>query len=62
MLLGVAMPSDLIQDNNRTSFNIGRAIALNGFSIDEAQPLAQRFVGKTSNPQAVLQEVLTLTA
>jgi hypothetical protein len=56
------MPSDLIQDNNRTSFNIGRAIALNGFSIDEAQPLAQRFVGKTSNPQAVLQEVLTLTA
>ncbi|HEY9667859.1 MAG TPA: AAA-like domain-containing protein [Coleofasciculaceae cyanobacterium] len=61
VLLGVAMPSDLIQDKNRTPFNIGRAIALNGFSLDEAQPLAQGFKGKTHNPQAVLQEVLAWT-
>jgi hypothetical protein len=46
------MPSDLIQDKNRTPFNIGRAIALHGFSLDEAQPLAQGFVGKTDNPHS----------
>jgi DNA-binding HxlR family transcriptional regulator len=61
VLLGVAMPSDLIQDKNRTPFNIGRAIALDGFSFDEAQPLAQGFAGKTSEPQAVLREVLAWT-
>ena len=61
VLLGVAMPSDLIQDKNRTPFNIGRAIALNGFTLDEVQPLAQGFAGKTSNPQAILQDVLAWT-
>ncbi len=61
VLLGVAMPSDLIQDKSRTPFNIGRAIALNGFQLDEAQPLAQGFAGKTSDPQAILQEVLAWT-
>jgi hypothetical protein len=30
-LLGVATPSDLIEDKRRTPFNIGRAIQLNGF-------------------------------
>lgn len=30
-LLGVATPSNLIADKNRTPFNIGRAIQLNGF-------------------------------
>ncbi len=61
VLLGVAMPSDLIQDKNRTPFNIGRAIALDGFRLDEAQPLAHGFADKTNNPQAVLQEVLAWT-
>ncbi|MCA1991997.1 MAG: AAA-like domain-containing protein, partial [Coleofasciculus sp. S288] len=60
-LLGVATPSDLIQDKKRTPFNIGRAIALNGFELHEAKPLAQGLVGNVSNPQAVLKEVLAWT-
>jgi len=60
-LLGVATPSDLIQDKNRTPFNIGRAIELHGFQLHEAQPLAKGLSMKVSNPQAVLTEVLTWT-
>lgn len=36
-LLGVATPSDLIQDRQRTPFNIGRAIELTGFDIESAK-------------------------
>ncbi|MBD2441520.1 CHASE2 domain-containing protein [Nostoc sp. FACHB-110] len=57
-LLGVAAPYDLIQDKNRTPFNIGRAIQLNGFEEHEAQPLAQGLVGKVAAPQTVLKQVL----
>jgi len=60
-LLGVATPSDLIRDKKRTPFNIGRAIELNGFEWQEAEPLSQGLVGKVSNPQKVLQEVLNWT-
>jgi GAF domain-containing protein len=60
-LLGVATPSDLIQDRNHTPFNIGRGIELHGFQLDEAQPLAQGLAGKVSNPQAVLEEILDWT-
>lgn len=60
-LLGVATPSDLIRDTNRTPFNIGRAIELNGFQLHEAQPLTKGLELKTSNPQAVLKEILTWT-
>jgi hypothetical protein len=45
-LLGVATPSDLIQDKSRTPFNVGRAIALQGFQLHEVQPLAQGLEGK----------------
>ncbi|MHC5722130.1 MAG: AAA-like domain-containing protein, partial [Nostoc sp.] len=37
-LIGVSTPSDLIQDKRRTPFNIGRAIDLTGFRLDEAEP------------------------
>ncbi len=60
-LLGVATPYELIQDKNRTPFNIGRAIELNGFHLSEAQPLAQGLVGRLINPQVVLKEVLDWT-
>lgn len=60
-LLGVASPSDLIQDKNRTPFNIGRAIPLSGFQLHEAQPLVQGLVGKVDNPQLVLKAVLDWT-
>jgi len=61
VLIGVATPSDLIQDKQRTPFNIGRAIELTGFSLEEAEPLAVGLAAKVSNPQAALQEVLNWT-
>lgn len=60
-LIGVATPSDLIQDRRRTPFNIGRAIELTGFQLHEAQPLAQGLAPKADNPQEVLREVLAWT-
>jgi GAF domain-containing protein len=61
-LLGVATPSDLIHDKKRTPFNIGRAIELNGFQLQEAQPLVEGLALKVSNnPQAVLEAVLDWT-
>ncbi|QSJ21001.1 AAA-like domain-containing protein [Nostoc sp. UHCC 0702] len=59
-LVGVVTPSDLIADKRRTPFNIGRAIELNGFQVDEVEPLAPGLVGQ-SDPQAVLREVLAWT-
>ncbi|MBR8834272.1 MAG: ABC transporter substrate-binding protein [Stigonema ocellatum SAG 48.90 = DSM 106950] len=61
VLLGVATPSDLISDKSRTPFNIGRAIELTGFELDECQTLVQGFIGKVSNPQTVLKEILDWT-
>ena len=60
-LLGVATPSDFIQDKNRTPFNIGRAVEVCGFELHEAQRLAVGLAGKANNPQAVLKEVLDWT-
>lgn len=60
-LLGVATPSNLIQDKNRTPFNIGRAIQLNGFQFEKARPLTQGLVEKAANPQAVLRAILNWT-
>jgi hypothetical protein len=60
-LLGVATPSDLIADKTRTPFNIGRAIQLNGFQLDEVRSLEQGLVGKVDSPEAVLKEILSWT-
>ncbi|MFP5270755.1 N-acetylmuramoyl-L-alanine amidase [Coleofasciculus sp.] len=60
-LLGVATPSDLIQDKNRTPFNIGQAIQLEGFRLSEVQPLSQGLVGRVENPQGVMEEILWWT-
>lgn len=60
-LLGVASPTNLIQDKNRTPFNIGKAISLKGFQLHEAEPLEKGLQGKFNNPQAVMQEILQWT-
>ncbi|WP_017654791.1 AAA-like domain-containing protein [Fortiea contorta] len=60
-LFGVATPSDLIKDEERTPFNIGRGIQLYGFKLDEVTPLAKGFEGKVDNPQALMGEVLAWT-
>ncbi|MDZ7994595.1 MAG: AAA-like domain-containing protein [Nostoc sp. EfeVER01] len=60
-LLGVATPSDLIEDKKLTPFNIGKAVELNGFTLEEAKPLGYGFVNKIDNPQLVLKEILDWT-
>jgi WD40 repeat protein len=60
-LLGVATPSDLITDKTQTPFNIGRAIALQGFQLHEVQPLVTGLQGIVSDPQAAIAEILDWT-
>ncbi|MGF1482228.1 MAG: AAA family ATPase [Cyanophyceae cyanobacterium] len=58
---GVATPSDLATDYQRTPFNIGQAIQLEGFKQHEAQPLLQGLMDKVNNPQTLLKEVFAWT-
>jgi len=60
-LLGVTTPSDLMQDKQRTPFNVGCPIDLMGFQLQEVQPLVQGLAAKSSNPEALMQAVLGWT-
>ncbi|NJO39568.1 MAG: hypothetical protein HC865_02450 [Cyanobacteria bacterium RU_5_0] len=60
-IFGVATPSDLIQDRNRTPFNIGKAIALDGFKLHEARPLTTGLELSELEAQIVLKETLSWT-
>jgi hypothetical protein len=61
VLFGVATPSDLIRDRKRTPFNIGRAIDLQDFQLDEARPLMAGFKNQVPNPEAILKAILDWT-
>ncbi len=64
-LLGVATPSQLIKDTRRTPFNIGEAIQINGFSFQEARPLAkglERKVNDLKIAEEILRQVLKWTS
>jgi hypothetical protein len=56
--LGVAAPTSLIADKQRTPFNIGRPIPLRGFQRKEAVPLMQGFAHLAADPESVLAEIL----
>jgi WD40 repeat protein len=58
-LIGVASPSHLMQDKQRTPFNIGYAIELSGFQLHEVNVLAQGL--PVDNPKAVIEEILYWT-
>ena len=60
-LFGVATPGKLLDDPQRTPFNIGQAIHLEGFKEHEAQPLLPGLGQQLHNPQVVLKTVLTWT-
>jgi WD40 repeat protein len=61
-LLGVATPSDLIADKKRTPFNIGQAIELTGFKLEEAKlSLTSGLQQKVDNANLILKEVLDWT-
>jgi formylglycine-generating enzyme required for sulfatase activity len=58
VLIGVATPSDLIIDNKRTPFNLGRRVELTDFTLDEASPLAE---GLGETPEQVLSWIFKWT-
>ncbi len=60
-LFGVATPADLIADKQRTPFNVGQAISLEGFTLAESAPLQQGLEGLVDCPQAVLKAILDWT-
>jgi WD40 repeat protein len=60
-LFGVTTPGELIADKNRTPFNIGRGIYLDGFQAQEATPLAAGLMGIVPHPQQVLERILYWT-
>jgi signal transduction histidine kinase len=61
VLFGVATPTNLITDPFLTPFNVGRAIALQGFQLSEVQPLIDGLANKVSQPRSVLQGILDWT-
>ncbi len=61
VLLGVATPSELIQDSRYTPFDLGREIQLTGFKLYECHSLHQGLASQADNPQAVMREILAWT-
>ncbi len=61
-IFGVATPSDLIRDRTKTPFNIGQAIALKGFELDEVTPLIPGLDKTVSQPASVVRAILDWTA
>jgi hypothetical protein len=61
VLMGVASPSDLIQDAKRTPFNIGVRIPLTDFSETEASVLLPALAPDTSSATQLLRQVLFWT-
>jgi hypothetical protein len=60
-LFGVATPSDLIADKQRTPFNLGRAIPLTGFTLEESAPLQPGLEPWVDQPRRVLRQILDWT-
>ncbi|MEM9004750.1 MAG: AAA-like domain-containing protein [Cyanobacteria bacterium P01_F01_bin.86] len=61
VLLGAAMPGDLIKDSDRTPFNIGQRLDLEDFSLTDAYPLAKGLPLPDSEAKQVLSWVLAWT-
>lgn len=61
VIIGVATPSDLIQEQGATPFNIGQAIELSGLKPDESGPLVAGLIGKMSKPEQAIYEILSWT-
>src|SRR5262249_37498280 len=61
VLIGVATPSDLIRDPQRTPFNIGKRVDLTDFTFQEAMPLAVGFSRAEEEAPQVLGWVMKWT-
>jgi WD40 repeat protein len=60
-IFGVATPSDLVRDHQRTPFNIGQAISLSGFQSYECEPLLIGLRDTIAQAPVVLKEILYWT-
>ena len=60
--LGVLATGDLIDDPNRTPFNVGEAIRLADFTREEIQPLAEGLNRLTDNPDQLLDQIYQWTS
>ncbi len=60
-LLGVATPTDLIQDGTRTPFNIGTSIELNRFQADQLEPLLVGLQGQVEDLGRARDEIYQWT-
>ncbi len=60
-LFGVTTPTNLIQDSEKTPFNIGKDVLLSGFEFERSLVLAEGLVDRVANPEAVLREILGWT-
>ncbi|MFN6565303.1 MAG: AAA-like domain-containing protein [Nostoc sp. ChiSLP01] len=60
-IFGVATPADLIVNPNQTPFNIGKEIELQGFQIEEVQPLMEGLKAKVNCPQVAMNQILYWT-
>lgn len=61
VLIGLATPSDLITDPQRTPFNIGQRVELTDFTAQEAAPLAKGLNLSPDWAPSVLNQVLKWT-
>ncbi|WP_169800768.1 AAA-like domain-containing protein [Archangium gephyra] len=61
VLVGVATPGDLIQDEKRTPFNLGQRVELTDFTLEEAAPLAEGLGSSPEEGRRVLEWVLSWT-
>src|SRR5262249_35929709 len=62
VLIGVAIPGDLIKDPQRTPFNIGRQVQLSDFTAEEARPFADGLGLAPEQADAALARVLDWTS
>ncbi len=60
-LLGVAAPRDLITDKTQSPFDLGKAITLEGFKLEEATPLILGLAQKFNNAEDILKDILSWT-
>jgi WD40 repeat protein len=61
VLIGVAVPTQLIQDKLRTPYNIGHEIALTGLERSQADAWVQGFAPYVDQPDRILDEVFAWT-
>lgn len=62
IFLGAALPGDLMNDKQRTPFNVGRHISLNGFEKAEAHLLITGLAHHGDQPEAILDAVFHWTS